>query len=217
VPDYVDQTPEDVAAVRESPELGDAPLRPIAVFDRDFLDPESFVEGVQRHVGFDLEPVHEYRIARDERAADRSVPSHDVAQIRPEQPVDDSKDKAITKAVEPAFVLRRILPAGQAIADDHVGLVVNNRPDEVKDAVGDQALVFGWLALKVRINPDFTSLLPPDAEVNKLLKEYGGTPAPADLLVFAVTATELAIKTVLLKPIVGSEREFVKPLNCWAF
>jgi predicted RND superfamily exporter protein len=51
-------------------------------------------------------------------------------------------------------------------------------------------LAFGWFAFKVRINPDFTSLLPPDAEVNKLLHEYGGDPAPADLLVFAVTATE---------------------------
>jgi uncharacterized protein len=51
-------------------------------------------------------------------------------------------------------------------------------------------LVFGWFALKVRINPDFTSLLPQDAEVNKLLKEYGGAPAPSDLLVFAVTAAD---------------------------
>ena len=45
-------------------------------------------------------------------------------------------------------------------------------------------LAFGWFALKVRINPDFTSLLPQDAAVNKLLKEYGGDAPPADLLLF---------------------------------
>jgi uncharacterized protein len=50
------------------------------------------------------------------------------------------------------------------------------------------SLVFAWFATKVRINADFTSLLPQNAEVNKLLKEYGGAGAPADLLVFAATA-----------------------------
>ena len=49
-------------------------------------------------------------------------------------------------------------------------------------------LAFGWFALKVRINPDFTSLLPRNAEVNALLKEYGGGAPPADLLLFAATA-----------------------------
>ena len=52
------------------------------------------------------------------------------------------------------------------------------------------SLVFGWFAIRVRINPDFTSLLPQDAEVNKLLKEYGAVAATPDLLVFAVTATD---------------------------
>ena len=50
------------------------------------------------------------------------------------------------------------------------------------------SLVFGWFALRVKINPDFTSLLPADAEVNKLLKEYGGGAPTADLLVFAASA-----------------------------
>ena len=31
-------------------------------------------------------------------------------------------------------------------------------------------LVFGWFCLRVKINPDFNSLLPQDAEVNTLLK-----------------------------------------------
>ena len=51
-------------------------------------------------------------------------------------------------------------------------------------------LFFGWFALKVRINPDFTSLLPQDSAVNKLLKEYGGDAPPADVLLFAVTSAE---------------------------
>jgi predicted RND superfamily exporter protein len=50
------------------------------------------------------------------------------------------------------------------------------------------SLVFGWFALRVRINPDFTSLLPRNADINRLLKEYGGGAPVADLLVFAVTA-----------------------------
>jgi predicted RND superfamily exporter protein len=49
-------------------------------------------------------------------------------------------------------------------------------------------IAFGWFALKVKINPDFTSLLPPNAAVNALLKEYGGGAPPADLLLFAATA-----------------------------
>jgi uncharacterized protein len=50
-------------------------------------------------------------------------------------------------------------------------------------------LAFGWFALKVRINPDFTSLLPQNAEINTLLRKYGGGASPPDLLVFAVTPT----------------------------
>ena len=49
-------------------------------------------------------------------------------------------------------------------------------------------LLFAWFALKVRINPDFTSLLPRNAEVNALLEKYGGGAPPADLLLFAATA-----------------------------
>jgi predicted RND superfamily exporter protein len=49
-------------------------------------------------------------------------------------------------------------------------------------------LVFGYFALKVRVNPDFNSLLPPDAEVNKLIKEYAGETVPSDLMVLAATA-----------------------------
>jgi hypothetical protein len=49
-------------------------------------------------------------------------------------------------------------------------------------------LVLGWFALRVKINPDFTSLLPRDAEVNALLAEYGADEVQADVLVFAVTA-----------------------------
>lgn len=49
-------------------------------------------------------------------------------------------------------------------------------------------VAFGYFALQVRINPDFTSLLPENAKINTLLKAYGGGKAPADLLVFAATA-----------------------------
>ncbi len=49
-------------------------------------------------------------------------------------------------------------------------------------------LVLGWFALKVRIYPDFVSLLPQNAEVNKILREYGGDHASTDTLVLAVTA-----------------------------
>jgi hypothetical protein len=49
-------------------------------------------------------------------------------------------------------------------------------------------LVFGWFALKVKVNPDFISLLPKDADVNALLAEYGANGVQPDVLVFAVTA-----------------------------
>jgi predicted RND superfamily exporter protein len=49
-------------------------------------------------------------------------------------------------------------------------------------------LVFGWFAAKVKVNPDFISLLPKDAEVNALLAEYGASDVQPDVLVFAVTA-----------------------------
>jgi predicted RND superfamily exporter protein len=49
-------------------------------------------------------------------------------------------------------------------------------------------VVLGWFALKVRIYPDFASLLPKNAEVNKILKEYGGSTASTDMVVLAVTA-----------------------------
>ena len=49
-------------------------------------------------------------------------------------------------------------------------------------------VVLGWFALKVRVNSDFVSLLPKNAEVNKVLKEYGGATASTDSVVLAVTA-----------------------------
>jgi uncharacterized protein len=49
-------------------------------------------------------------------------------------------------------------------------------------------VVLGWFALKVRISPDFVSLLPRNAEVNRILKEYGGAVASSDSVVLAVTA-----------------------------
>ncbi len=52
-------------------------------------------------------------------------------------------------------------------------------------------LVFGWFALKVRINPDFFSLLPQDSAVNKLLARYGGDRVQPDVLVFAVSADDV--------------------------
>ncbi len=52
-------------------------------------------------------------------------------------------------------------------------------------------IVFAWFALKVRINPDFFSLLPRDAAVNRFLKEYGAADVQPDVLVFAVTGDNL--------------------------
>ena len=49
-------------------------------------------------------------------------------------------------------------------------------------------LVFGWFALKVRINPDFTSLLPVTEKSARILKEYGGDAVVPDILMLAVTA-----------------------------
>jgi uncharacterized protein len=49
-------------------------------------------------------------------------------------------------------------------------------------------LVFGYFCLRVKINPDFNSLLPQDAEVNTLLKEYAGEPVQSDILILAATA-----------------------------
>ena len=62
----------------------------------------------------------------------------------------------------------------------HAGLVIL--------ATFAATLVLGWFALKVRIYPDFVSLLPKNAEVNKILKEYGGEGASVDTVVLAVTA-----------------------------
>jgi predicted RND superfamily exporter protein len=49
-------------------------------------------------------------------------------------------------------------------------------------------LVFGYFALKVRINPDFISFLPQNAEVNRVIKEYGSAARQDDILVLAVVA-----------------------------
>ena len=49
-------------------------------------------------------------------------------------------------------------------------------------------LVFGYFALKVRINPDFISFLPRNAEVNRIISEYNGAARQNDILVLAVTA-----------------------------
>ena len=51
-------------------------------------------------------------------------------------------------------------------------------------------LVLAGFAVRVQINPDFTSLLPQDDKVNQILKEYAGTTeALPDLLVLAATAS----------------------------
>lgn len=48
-------------------------------------------------------------------------------------------------------------------------------------------LVFAWFALKVRINPDFVSLLPVNEKSARILKEYGGDTVAPDVLMLAVT------------------------------
>ncbi|MGA2975233.1 MAG: MMPL family transporter [Spirochaetia bacterium] len=49
-------------------------------------------------------------------------------------------------------------------------------------------IVFAWFAVKVRINPDFVSFLPQNAEVSRIMKEYSGTTESMDVLVVAVAA-----------------------------
>jgi predicted RND superfamily exporter protein len=49
-------------------------------------------------------------------------------------------------------------------------------------------LVFAWFALKVRINPDYVSLLPVNEKSARILKEYGGEAVAPDVLMLAVTA-----------------------------
>ena len=53
------------------------------------------------------------------------------------------------------------------------------------------SIALAWFALKVRINPDFFSLLPENAAVNKVLKEYAGDVVQSDVLVFAVTGPDV--------------------------
>ena len=49
-------------------------------------------------------------------------------------------------------------------------------------------LVFAWFAVKVRVNPDYISLLPVNEKSAKILKEYGGDAVAPDVLMLAVTA-----------------------------
>jgi uncharacterized protein len=49
-------------------------------------------------------------------------------------------------------------------------------------------LVFAWFAVKVRINADFVTFLPENAELNRIQKEYGSGVVSNDMLVVAVTA-----------------------------
>jgi hypothetical protein len=58
-------------------------------------------------------------------------------------------------------------------------------------------IVLAWFALRVRINPDFFSLLPRDAAVNKLLKEYGADLSQPDVLVFAVSGADVYAERAL--------------------
>jgi predicted RND superfamily exporter protein len=58
-------------------------------------------------------------------------------------------------------------------------------------------IVLAWFALRVRINPDFFSLLPQDAAVNKLLKEYGADLSQPDVLVFAVSGADVHAEPAL--------------------
>ena len=51
-------------------------------------------------------------------------------------------------------------------------------------------LVFAWFALKVRINPDYLSLLPVNEKSARLLKEYGGDAVAPDVAMLAVIADQ---------------------------
>jgi len=53
------------------------------------------------------------------------------------------------------------------------------------------SIVLAWFALKVKVNPDFFSLLPENAAINKVLKEYAGDVVQTDVLVFAVTGADV--------------------------
>jgi uncharacterized protein len=77
------------------------------------------------------------------------------------------------------------------VRDRIIGFSVRHAPWVVL-ATFAVTLVFAWFSLRVKINPDFTSLLPPNAAVNALLKEYGGGKPPADVLLFAATAAPSA-------------------------
>ena len=51
--------------------------------------------------------------------------------------------------------------------------------------------LFAVFAARVRINADYGSILPKDAEVNRLIREYAGTRADSQLLVLAVEGSAL--------------------------
>jgi predicted RND superfamily exporter protein len=51
--------------------------------------------------------------------------------------------------------------------------------------------VFAFFAIRVRVDADYGNILPKDAEVNTLIREYGGTKAGSQLLVIAIEGPEL--------------------------
>jgi predicted RND superfamily exporter protein len=52
-------------------------------------------------------------------------------------------------------------------------------------------VVFAFFAIRVRVDADYGNILPKDAEVNKLIREYGGVKAGSQLLVIAIEGPEL--------------------------
>ncbi len=51
--------------------------------------------------------------------------------------------------------------------------------------------IFAVFATRVRVDADYGNILPKDAEVNKLIREYGGVKAGSQLLVIAIEGPEL--------------------------
>lgn len=75
-------------AIGYGTKLGDAAGRAIAIFDRKLHNSETFVEGMQSHVGLDLKPLDQNRIVLDKSAGESSIAAGDIDQVGPKQDVD---------------------------------------------------------------------------------------------------------------------------------
>jgi len=125
---------QDAQAVGVGVELGLAPLGAVAVVDDDIADGHVLVHGVDAHLCLDLKALGHDGEGLDEIVAEGAVAGHDVPDIVVKENIDAVAHKAVPEVVEGPFVLLKI-GGGEAVADDHVDVFVQDKFGHLRGAL----------------------------------------------------------------------------------